>query len=183
MVVFTRGRRRSETVYFRSRGNGVWLGKPLVVLINKGSASASEIVAGALQDLDRALILGRTSFGKGSVQAIIPTRGAAAIRLTTAKYYTPLGRLIHKKGIQPDVEAGPQPLTRKEMQERRKKMKTSLYKKDKETDAKKKDSVLELAVAVLKDAVSADVEALRQATILRKGIMQAGEAALPTTSP
>jgi carboxyl-terminal processing protease len=183
MVVFTRGRRRSETVYFRSRGNGVWLGKPLVVLINKGSASASEIVAGALQDLDRALILGRTSFGKGSVQAIIPTRGAAAIRLTTAKYYTPLGRLIHEKGIQPDVEAGPQPLTRKEMQERRKKMKTSLYKKDKETDAKKKDSVLELAVAVLKDAVSADVETLRQATILRKGIMQASEAALPTTSP
>ena len=183
MVVFTRGRRRSETVYFRSRGNGVWLGKPLVVLINKGSASASEIVAGALQDLDRALILGRTSFGKGSVQAIIPTRGEAAIRLTTAKYYTPLGRLIHEKGIQPDVEAGPQPLTRKEMQERRKKMKTSLYKKDKETDAKKKDVVLELAVAVLKDAVSADVEALRQATILRKGIMQASEAALPTTSP
>ncbi len=183
MVVFTRGRRRSETVYFRSRGNGVWLGKPLVVLINKGSASASEIVAGALQDLDRALILGRTSFGKGSVQAIIPTRGEAAIRLTTAKYYTPLGRLIHEKGIQPDVEAGPQPLTRKEMQERRKKMKTSLYKKDKETDAKKKDVVLELAVAVLKDAVSADVEALRQATILRKGVMQASEAALPTTSP
>ena len=183
MVVFTRGRRRSETVYFRSRGNGVWLGKPLVVLINKGSASASEIVAGALQDLDRALILGRTSFGKGSVQAIIPTRGEAALRLTTAKYYTPLGHLIHEKGIQPDVEAGPQPLTRKEMQERRKKMKTSLYKKDKETDAKKKDVVLELAVAVLKDAVSADVEALRQATILRKGIMQASEAALPTTSP
>ena len=183
MVVFTRGRRRSETVYFRSRGNGVWLGKPLVVLINKGSASASEIVAGALQDLDRALILGRTSFGKGSVQAIIPTRGAAAIRLTTAKYYTPLGRLIHEKGIQPDVEAGPQPLTRKEMRERRKKMKTSLYKKDKETDAKKKDVVLELAVAVLKDAVSADVEALRQAAILRKGVMQASEAALPTTAP
>ena len=183
MVVFTRGRRRSETVYFRSRGNGVWLGKPLVVLINKGSASASEIVAGALQDLDRALILGRTSFGKGSVQAIIPTRGAAAIRLTTAKYYTPLGRLIHEKGIQPDVEAGPQPLTRKEMQERRKKMKTSLYKKDKETDAKKKDVVLELAVAVLKDAVSADVEALRQAALGLQRVMRSAEAVSSTASP
>ena len=183
MVVFTRGRRRSETVYFRARGNGVWLGKPLVVLINKGSASASEIVAGALQDLDRALIIGRTSFGKASVQAIIPTRGAAALRLTTAKYYTPLGRLIHEKGIQPDVKAGPQPLTRKEMQERRREMKSSLYKKTEKANKKKEDTALELAVAVLKDAASADVEELRRAALRAQRVKKSAQVVSPTASP
>ena len=182
MVVFTRGRRRSETVYFRSRGTGVWVDKPLVVLINKGSASASEIVAGALQDLDRALIIGRTSFGKGSVQAIIPTRGEAAVRLTTSKYYTPLGRLIHEKGIQPDVEAGPRPLTKKEISERRREMRTSLYKKEK-TDEKKKDAVLELALTVLKDAKSAKVDALRQAALRAQRLMRSAEAVSATASP
>jgi len=111
MVVFTRGRHRGQTLHFRTRANGAWAGRPLVVLINRGSASASEIVAGAFQDLDRALLIGRTTFGKGSVQTILPVSHGAGVRLTTAKYYTPLGREIHHRGIHPDVEMedGPRP--------------------------------------------------------------------------
>lgn len=104
MVVFTRGRHRSQTMYFRTHVNGVWVKKPMIVLVNRGSASASEIVAGALQDLDRALLIGDRTFGKGSVQTIIPLSGGAGVRLTTAKYYTPLGIEIHGKGIRVDLE-------------------------------------------------------------------------------
>ena len=78
-------------------------GLPLVVLINQGSASASEIVAGALQDHKRAIIMGTKSFGKGSVQTILPSGENVALKLTTAKYYTPLGRSIQKTGIDPDI--------------------------------------------------------------------------------
>ena len=91
-------------MYFRTHVNGVWVKKPLIVLVNHGSASASEIVAGALQDLDRALIIGVQTYGKGSVQTIIPLTEGAGVRITTAKYYTPLGIEIHGKGIRVDVE-------------------------------------------------------------------------------
>jgi carboxyl-terminal processing protease len=104
-IVSTRGRNPEETQRFNARAGDLTKGKPLIVLINGGSASASEIVAGALQDHKRATLLGTRSFGKGSVQTIIPLgSGNGALRLTTARYYTPSGRSIQAKGIEPDVE-------------------------------------------------------------------------------
>ena len=105
-IVSTRGRNADETQRFNARPGGDLTGsKPLIVLINGGSASASEIVAGALQDHKRATLVGTRSFGKGSVQTIIPLgAGNGALRLTTARYYTPSGRSIQAKGIMPDIE-------------------------------------------------------------------------------
>jgi len=104
-VVSTRGRTAEETQRLVARGGDLTRGKPLVVLINGGSASASEIVAGALHDHKRATLIGTRSFGKGSVQTIIPLgAGNGALALTTARYYTPSGRSIQAKGIAPDIE-------------------------------------------------------------------------------
>jgi carboxyl-terminal processing protease len=102
-IVSTRGRNDDETRRYGARTGDLINGKPLIVLINGGSASASEIVAGALQDHKRATILGTRSFGKGSVQTIIPLGANGALRLTTALYYTPAGRSIQAKGIEPDI--------------------------------------------------------------------------------
>jgi carboxyl-terminal processing protease len=105
-IVSTRGRDPEETQRFNARPGDLTKGKPVIVLINGGSASASEIVAGALQDHKRAAVLGTRSFGKGSVQTIIPLgAGNGALRLTTARYYTPAGRSIQAKGIIPDIES------------------------------------------------------------------------------
>src|SRR6266699_2791137 len=102
-IVSTRGKRAEEAQRYNARPGDIASGLPVAVLINGGSASASEIVAGALQDHHRAILLGTKSFGKGSVQTIIPLAGHGAMRLTTARYYTPSGRSIQAKGIDPDI--------------------------------------------------------------------------------
>jgi carboxyl-terminal processing protease len=102
-IVSTRGRNEQDNERFNATKGDLTDGKPVVVLINGGSASASEIVAGALQDHHRAIVVGTKSFGKGSVQTIIPVRGEGAMRLTTARYYTPSGRSIQALGVMPDI--------------------------------------------------------------------------------
>ena len=102
-IVSTRGREKNDIKIYTAKRGDALKGKPLIVLINRGSASASEIVSGALKDHKRAILLGEKSFGKGSVQTIIPLKGNGALRLTTAKYYLPSGNSISEIGVEPDI--------------------------------------------------------------------------------
>jgi len=103
LVVYTQGRHEKEKQTFKARGRKRYLDFPIAILVNSGSASASEIVSGALQDHNRAILVGEKTFGKGSVQSVIGMDDGSAVRLTTAKYYTPSKRVIHERGIEPDI--------------------------------------------------------------------------------
>ncbi|MCZ6802601.1 MAG: S41 family peptidase [Proteobacteria bacterium] len=103
LIVYTEGRIKDSKLKFTAKPSDILRDAPIIVLVNGGSASASEIVAGALQDHDRAIIMGERTFGKGSVQTILPMNDEAALKLTTARYYTPSGRSIQASGIEPDI--------------------------------------------------------------------------------
>jgi len=119
MIVYTEGRLENQKQKYFARKEGSWTEFPIVVLVNGGSASASEIVAGALQDHKRAVILGTKTFGKGSVQTILPLDDNSALRLTTARYYTPKGRSIQATGIVPDIVMESVPLQESKAEEKR----------------------------------------------------------------
>lgn len=103
LIVYTKGRKASQNLEFFARGKDPIIDLPMVLMINEGSASGSEIVAGCFQDYKRAILVGTKSFGKGSVQTIVPLSDGSALRLTTSKYFTPLGQQIHGKGVMPDI--------------------------------------------------------------------------------
>ncbi|MGB9081146.1 MAG: S41 family peptidase [Desulfuromonadaceae bacterium] len=183
MIVYTEGREKDSKMQFTAKKGGKEPNYPIVVVINGGSASASEIVAGALQDHKRAIILGTQSFGKGSVQTIIPLSDDSGLRLTTARYYTPKGRSIQAKGITPDitVEAVELPKTtgkKDSMHLREKDLENHFESEDKtkkdagdvkkdEKKSDKKDEKTEKTPQKLEESLKNDYQVLRALDLLK----------------
>ena len=162
-IVSTQGRKDNDTSRVFAKKGDLINGKPLIVLINSGSASASEIVAGALKDHSRAIIIGTRSFGKGSVQSIIPLAGNGAMRLTTARYFTPSGVSIQAKGIEPDiiVESGITDLKKKKVENRREEnLRGALdnKKKNEEKESDKETSLTPLEKLIQDNQISRAVD-------------------------
>lgn len=157
VIVSTKSRNQSEDVVFKSKGRFIHPEYPMIVLVNEGSASASEIVAGALRDNKRAILLGTKTFGKGSVQTVMPLKDGSALRLTTASYYTPSGKSIMNQGVVPDIL-----IEQEELKDRKKDTPDIFDKIEEEKDAKKsvksqnpqktmeKDNQLKAALNLLK---------------------------------
>ena len=165
-IVSTQGRKADDTSRVFAKKGDIINGKPLIVLINSGSASASEIVAGALKDHARAIIVGTRSFGKGSVQSIIPLPGNGAMRLTTARYYTPSGVSIQAKGIEPDikVEAGITDLKKEGLERgREENLRGALDKKDSttKTEDNKKSEITPSEKLLQDNQISRAVDLIR----------------------
>src|SRR5438874_1631833 len=164
-IVSTRGKRAEEAQRYNARPGYIASGLPVAVLINGGSASASEIVAGALQDHHRAVLLGTKTFGKGSVQTIIPLAGHGAMRLTTARYYTPSGRSIQARGIDPDIVVEAAKIAKEEKPGDKKDDKTAKAGDKKDDKSAKKDDKKDDKKDEKKDDSAADQGAVDPAVI------------------